>query len=197
MRVLVVYAHPVPTSFCAAVHATAVEALRRAGHELRDLDLYAEGFAPVLSRAERERYMDTGRNEEGIEEQLAHLRWAEALIFIYPTWWYSLPAILKGWFDRVWVPGATFGIDERRLIRIRPRLGHIRLVGAVSTYGSPGWWMRLVVRDPGRAVIRHGIVPLCARRCRTLWLGHYGMDTSTAASRRAFLAKVERRLAAL
>ena len=47
-----------------------------------------------------------------MEDQLAHIRWAEGLIFIYPTWWYSLPAMLKGWIDRVWVPFATFELPK-------------------------------------------------------------------------------------
>lgn len=191
MRLLVVYAHPVPQSFNAAIHTTLLDGLRAAGHEVRDLDLYGIGWQAAMSRDERERYMDPARNREGIEDQVGHLRWAEGLIFVYPTWWYSLPAILKGWLDRVWVPSATFELVEA-LNPIRGLLGNIRLVGGISTYGSPRWWIRLVVRDPGRKVIMFGIRPLCARRCRTFWLGHYRMDTASAGSRAAFLAKVRR-----
>lgn len=194
MRLLVVYAHPVPGSFNGAVHATLLEGLRQAKHEVRDLDLYAVGWEPALSRIERERYMDADRNRDGIEDQLGHLRWAEGLIFVYPTWWYSLPAILKGWLDRVWVPHQTFELVDA-INPIRGLMGNIRLLGGISTYGSPRWWIRLVVRDPGRKIIMHGIKPLCARRCRTFWLGHYRMDTASPESRAAFLGKV-RRLAA-
>jgi putative NADPH-quinone reductase len=100
-----------------------------------------------------------------VAEQLEHLRWAEGVIFVYPTWWYSLPALLKGWLDRVFVPDETFELGSR-LKPIVGRLTHIRLVGGISTYGSPAWWIRSVVRDPGRSLIMHGMRPLCAKGCR-------------------------------
>ncbi len=190
MRILVVLAHPVPESFAHAIHRQMVSGLTRAGHEVRELDLYGIGFNPVLSAQERRDYLTPEVNAAGVEDQLAHIRWAEGLIFIYPTWWYSLPAMLKGWIDRVWVPFATFELPKG-LQPIQGRMQNIRLIGAVSTYGSPWWWIRFAIGDPGRRVIIRGLRPLCRRGCRTFWLGHYRMDSSTAATRAAFLAKVE------
>ena len=191
MRLLVVLAHPVSTSFVAGVHRAFVETAAAAGHEVRELDLYGIGFEPAMSRAERLRYMERDLNREGIEDQLEHLCWAEGLVLIYPTWWYSLPAMLKGWIDRVFVPYETFELGAA-LEPVVGRLPHIRLLGGISTYGSPRWWIRLVVHDPGRKIVMKGIRPLCARRCRTFWLGHHLMDRSTPATRTAFLARVER-----
>ena len=111
-------------------------------------------------------------------DQLEHLRWAEGLVFVYPTWWYSLPAMLKGWIDRVWVPFATFELPQG-LTPVQGRMQNIRLIGAFSTYGSPWWWVRLMSGDPGRRIIMRGLRPLCHRRCRTFWLAHYRMDSST------------------
>jgi len=192
MRVLAVLAHPVPESFAAAVHARLVEALTAAGHEVRPLDLNATGFDPVMRADERRAYMTPGADHPpDVAEQLAHLRWAEALVLVYPTWWYSLPAMLKGWLDRVFVPGETFTL-RKGLNPIEGRLTNIRLIGGISTYGSPAWWIRYVVRDPGRKVIMHGLKPLCAKGCRAFWLGLYRMDTATAERRRAFLDEVGR-----
>lgn len=196
MRILVVFAHPVEESFGRAVYDRLTGALAQAGHEVRGLDLYAIGFDPVLSAAERRAYHSPGLNEAAVADQIAHIRWAEGLIFVYPTWWYSLPAMLKGWIDRVWVPFVTFDLPEG-LQPIRGRMQNIRLLGGVSTYGSPWWWMRFVVGDPGRRIVMRGIRPLCHRRCRTFWLGHYRMDSSTTGSREAFLARVERLATAL
>jgi NAD(P)H dehydrogenase (quinone) len=188
MRVLVVFAHPVPTSFGAAVHATLLRALEER-HEVVDLDLYAMGFDPVMSESEREQYMTRGANTALIAPHLAHLRWAEALVFVYPTWWYSLPAMLKGWLDRVLVPYETFDLRPS-LNPVVGLLPNIRLLGGISTYGSPAWWLRWVVGDPGRRIIMRGVKPLCHRRCRTFWLGHYRMDSSTTTSRTRFLGEV-------
>lgn len=196
MRILVVFAHPLPESFGAAIYRRLVETLERRGHEVRGLDLYALGFDPVMSAQERQGYHTAGLNEVSVADQLGHIRWAEGLIFVYPTWWYSLPAMLKGWIDRVWVPFATFDLPSG-MKPIRGKMRNIRLVGGISTYGSPRWWIRFVVGDPGRRVVMRGVRPLCHPRCHTFWLGHYRMDSSTPESRSAFLARVERLAARL
>ncbi|MGL4976248.1 MAG: NAD(P)H-dependent oxidoreductase, partial [Bosea sp. (in: a-proteobacteria)] len=112
MRALVVYCHPVPESFTAAVRDRVLAGLAKAGHETKLLDLYAMEFNPVLGAQERRDYHTPGLNEEPVAEHLEALKWCEMLIFVYPTWWYGLPAMLKGWLDRVWVPHATFKIPE-------------------------------------------------------------------------------------
>jgi putative NADPH-quinone reductase len=193
MRLLVVHAHPVAESFQGALYRTALEVLA-ARHEVRGLDLYAVGFDPVLTRERRLAYHTAGENERGLEEHVDHLRWAQGMIFVYPTWWYGLPAMLKGWLDRAWLPGVTFTMPEPGK-PVGPLMRHVRLLGGISTYGAPWWFTRLVVGDPGRRTILRGLRPLCARGCRTFWLAHYEMDSSTPASRAAFLTKVRERLA--
>ncbi len=192
MRVLVVYCHPCPESFVSAVKDETMKALAEAGHETRLLDLYAMGFDPVLSAEGRRIYHTAGDNERGIEEHLAALRWCEALIFVYPTWWYGQPAMLKGWLDRVWVPHATFAMPEgnKPIGRV---LTNIRLIGAISTLGSPKWWW-WIMGAPGRRTLLTGLSVLCAPRCRTFWLGLHRMDSATAAERAGFLSTVRQRL---
>ena len=190
MRILLVLAHPQRESFAHAVQQRARAGLERAGHEVRLLDLYGIGFDPVMSEADRRDYHTPGLNEVPVADQLAHLRWAEGLVFVYPTWWYSLPAMLKGWIDRVWVPYATFELPQG-LAPVQGKMQNIRLIGGFSTYGSPWWWIRLVIGDPGRRIVMKGLRPLCHPRCRSFWLGHYRMDSSTPASRARFLRKVE------
>jgi NAD(P)H dehydrogenase (quinone) len=196
MRVLLVLSHPVRESFAHAVQQRAVQGLERAGHEVRVLDLYALGFDPVMSAEDRIAYHTPGENEAAVAEHLNHLRWAEGLVFVYPTWWYSLPAMLKGWIDRVWLPFVTFEL-RTGLAPIKGLMQNIRLLGGISTYGSPWWWIRFVIGDPGRRIIMRGVKPLCHPRCRTFWLGHYRMDSSTPASRSTFLERVDRVAAGL
>ncbi len=195
MRILVVYAHPCPESFTAAVRDRVLATLQGAGHEIRLLDLYAIGFDPIISAEERRIYHTAGRNEAPVADHLAALRWCEALLFVYPTWWYGPPAILKGWLERVWVPHATFRMPEGQK-RIGRVLTNIRVLGAISTLGSPRWWWWLIGM-PGRRMLLTGLSVLCARGCRTFWLAHHRMDSSTPASRAAFLGRVQRRLARL
>ncbi len=192
MRVLLVHTHPCDESFNAALRDGAMSALAEAGHETRLLDLYAMGFDPVLSAQGRRDYHTPGENETGVEDHLGHLRWCEALIFIYPTWWYGPPAMLKGWLDRVWIPHATFRMPEpnRPIGRV---LTNIRLIGAISTLGSPKWWW-WIMGAPGRRTLLTGLSVLCAPRCKTFWMGLHQMDSQDQASRTDFLARVKHKL---
>lgn len=196
MRFLIVHCHPCPESFGAALRDTALSALARAGHETRVLDLYGMGFDPVMSAEERRNYHTAGVNEQPVAEHLAALRWCEALLFVYPTWWYGLPAMLKGWLDRVWVPHATFGMPQGRK-PIGRVLTQIRFIGAVSTLGAPWWWWRLVMSEPGRRTLMRGLKPLVHPRAKTLWLALHRMDSASDADRRRFLTKVDTALGRL
>jgi NAD(P)H dehydrogenase (quinone) len=107
MRILIVYAHPNPASFCHAILRSIESELMAFGHELRVKDLYAEGFNPVLSAAELGALND-GRVPDAIAREQEWLRWAEGLVLVYPLWWFDRPAILKGWFDKVLTNGFAF-----------------------------------------------------------------------------------------
>lgn len=195
MRVLVVYCHPLEDSFVAAVRDAALAQLQADGHEVRLLDLYAMGFDPVLSAQARRDYHTPALNERGVEEHLGSLRWCEGLLFIYPTWWYGQPAMLKGWLDRVWLPHATFTMPEHGK-PIGPMLTNIRLIGAISTLGSPKWWWWLMGM-PGRRTLLTGLRVLCAPRCKTFWVSLHNMDNTSAEARGEFLVRVRERLSRL
>ncbi|MBT2466335.1 NAD(P)H-dependent oxidoreductase [Streptomyces sp. ISL-66] len=119
---LIVHAHPEPHSFNAAQMATAAQALRDAGYKVDVLDLYAEAWAPVLAReefapldgpfkpqAEQMRAVKDGTLDDAVKDHLERLLAADLLVLSFPMWWFSLPAILKGWIDRVFVMGGLFG----------------------------------------------------------------------------------------
>jgi len=193
MRVLVIYAHPLADSFAAALHRTVVAALQRAGHEVDDCDLYAEGFDPVLTGAERRAYNTERPDLSAVAAHVTRLQAAEALVLCYPTWWYGLPAILKGYFDRVWAKDVAFTLPEGGGA-IRPALTNITRIAVVTTYGAPWWLIRLVLRDPVRAAVLGGLGRLCGRGKRR-WLALYNIDAATPARCAAFLARVEREFA--
>jgi putative NADPH-quinone reductase len=120
MKILVLYAHPVETSFNAALHRTIVERLIAAGHAVDDLDLYAEDFDPRLTRAERLAYHDPRSPHDCVDPYVRRLLAAEALVLTFPVWNYGFPAILKGFFDRVFLPGrfraALMGNPPKKLV---------------------------------------------------------------------------------
>jgi NAD(P)H dehydrogenase (quinone) len=197
MRLLLVFCHPEPDSFGAAIRRTAAQALREAGHELREIDLYAEGFDPVFSREERRTYLaDTASNIAGVAAHVEALKWAEGWVVVYPTWFYGAPAMLKGWLERVWLPGVAFTVAKARQRRIGGELSNIRMFVGITTSGAPWWWLK-VIGDPGRSLFMKGLRPLYARGCRLRWLQLYNMNHVTAADCEGFLARVRRELAAL
>ena len=191
MQVLVVYAHPLSDSFAAGLRNTIVKQLRAAGHDVDVCDLYAEGFDPVLTPAERRAYNTAHPDLSAIEPHVARLRAAEALVVCFPTWWYGMPAMLKGWFDRVWVTGVAFTLPEGGGA-IRSALHNIKKFAVVTTYGSPWWLMNLVLRAPVRAVLIGGLRRLCAKDCGWLFLALSNIDGASRARCARFLRRVER-----
>jgi putative NADPH-quinone reductase len=193
MRFLVVYAHPVEESFQSALHSCVVKSLTAAGHDVDDCDLYAEGFQPVLSGNERRVYHDTNANRQSAHKHIERILFCQGLVLVYPTWWYGMPAILKGYIDRVWLPGVAFAVVAGRS---RPLLHNIVRFSVVTTYGSP-WWLNKLIGDPNRQTLMRGIRYLFSRDVRTLWLAKYGLDFIDQNSRERFLQTVERRIRAL
>jgi NAD(P)H dehydrogenase (quinone) len=194
VRVLVVYAHPLEDSFAAALHETVVAALRRGGHEVDDCDLYAEGFSPVLTAAERRAYNTANPDLAGVADHVARLKAADAIVVCFPTWWYGMPAIMKGYFDRVWTNEVAFTLPAGGGA-IRPALTNIKKFWAVTTYGSPWWLMTLVLRHPVHAVLLGGLARLCGRGVKTRFLAMSNIDGASPARCAAFLARIERAFA--
>jgi NAD(P)H dehydrogenase (quinone) len=193
---LVVIAHPSTDSYCHALAARAEMGLLAAGHEVVVLDLYALGVRAAMTAVEREAYHgESPIVDPLIAEHAALVQRAQALVFVYPTWWSGLPAILKGWLERVMVPGVGFVLDERTN-KVRPGLRQVRHLVGISTYGSPRGYVRFI-NDNGRRIVTRALRMSCGFRARTTWLGLYAIDTSTPAERQAFLARVEQKMAGL
>ncbi len=194
MKVLVVCAHPRDDSFTHAATEAAVRGCERAGHEVTVLDLYALGFRPAMSREEHRAYHSEQPLLDPMTIEHAELvRTHEMLVFIYPTWWSSLPAVLKGWLDRVMVQDVAFRFDGRR---VRPALTHVRRIVGITTYGSP-WTVIKLLNDGGRRTLIRALRMSCGTRGATTWLGCYSLDTAGEAERAAFLDRVEHTMAHL
>jgi len=192
----VVHCHPLSDSYNHALFRAIVDALEERGHEVVATDLYREHFDPVMNEAERRSYYQPSYDERAVAEYTALLRRVQGIIFCFPHWWFAMPALLKGYVDRVWGPGIAFTHDPAGG-RIRPLLTHIKVFGVVTSYGSPWWITRLVAGDPGRKVLMRALKPMCGRHARSFYLAHYDMDRSTASSRQAFLARVRATLSRL
>ncbi len=189
MRVLVLYAHPVETSFVAALHGEIVSTLRARGHEVDDCDLNAEGFDPVMRRQERIDYHDKAVNRAPVARYVERLLAAQALILVFPVWNYGFPAILKGFLDRVFLPGVSFEMGPGGAYR--PTLHNVRKLAAVCTYGGDRW-RTMLMGDPPRRFVKRSLRSLADPLASCDYLAHYDMNHTNPRRRARFLGQVQR-----
>lgn len=197
MRTVVVYCHPNPDSFSGALYGAAVDTLTAGGHTLRCLDLYAENFQPVLTREERAAYLtDPGFIEARVQAHTDAMKWAEHLVFVFPIWFYGPPAMLKGWLERVWLPGVAFLPPPEKGAVAVPGLRHVTRLTVITHGGSPWWWLK-VIGDPARRLFMRGLRALMAKNCKATWLQLNNMNNVTRADCETFIGKVQNTLKAM
>jgi NAD(P)H dehydrogenase (quinone) len=166
LRALLVVAHPLDNAFA----KTAAERIR--------------------VTLERRGYFATPYESKAVANYVARLRLAEKLVFVFPQWWFNVPAILKGFFDRVLVPGVAFDHPSGGGPLI-PRLTHVNALWVVSSTGAPWWVTRLYMGDPVRRQIARGIKPLAGRKASFRMLTLYDMDRMTEQRVGVFLDRLE------
>lgn len=187
MRVLYLYCHPQATSFHAAIRARALAGLAAAHHEVDLLDLYAEKFDPVMWEAARRDYHDTSRNQAGLEQYVARLRAADGLVVQFPVWSFGMPAMLKGYFDRMMMPGVAFDLSDPA--HARPLLGNLRRIAGIVTYGRPRT-RAIAVGDPPRKMVKRYLPWFANARARVDYYALYHMNVASESKRLAFMEKV-------
>lgn len=190
MRILVLHAHPDPESYNAALCRLAIDALSSRGHAIDLCDLYAEGFNPVLSRDERRGYHDVTGNTAPVRDHVDRLRAAEGLVLVHPVWNFGPPAILKGYLDRVFLPGVSFALQDGR---VQGALDNIRKAAIVTTYGATRL-RAFMAGDPPRKFATRTLRAITRFRAPVMYLAHYDMNRSTPETRGAFCETVRSRL---
>lgn len=191
-RCLLVSCHPLADSLCNHLVARVKRTFADYPVEIEHLDLYQAGFEAPLTAVERAGYFTGQFDDTAIRARIAALQHAEILVLVFPTWWFGLPALMKGWFDRIWAPGIAFDHPSKPGGRIVPRLDGLRHCLAVTTLGSPWWFDRLILRQPLRRILKSALIGTCAPRARFDMLSLYGaMDLDQPRLDR-FLGQIDR-----
>ena len=193
MKCLVVTTHPLSKSLCGHLTEHVVHKLISMNHEVVIEDLYAEQFQPALTVAERESYYRTSYDASNIAREVKRLQEADALVLLFPTWWFSFPAILKGWFDRVWGPGIAYD-HASDLGAITPRLSKLRKVLVVTTLGAPWWVDRVVMRQPVKRVVKMALLSACTKQSKLKFLSFYNSEKLSAERLSRFKRQIDRAL---
>ena len=181
------YCHPLPESFHASIRQVALAGLKAAGHEIDLLDLYAERFDPVLTEEGRRRYHDVPQNRTGLEPTIARLTSAEAIVLQFPTWCFGMPAMLKGFCDRVLMPGVAFDLSDPA--QVQPTLTNLRKIAGVVTYGRP-WHVAKWMGDPPKKMVTRYLRWFTSGKAKSEYHALYHMNVATEAERKAFMGKV-------
>jgi len=154
-KVLIIFAHPSRNSFCGALAEGYEEGVRKAGGVIRKMYLSELRFDPVL----RHGYAKTQELEDDLKLAQENIKWADHLVFIYPIWWGGLPAILKGFIDRVFLPG--FAFESRNSIMSPDRLLKSKSAHLITTMDVPVWYYRLIWKRPGDNMLKKAILGFC------------------------------------
>ena len=193
MNCLVVTTHPLKSSLCTHLTDLVVDTLKGMGHEVVVEDLYADKFNPSLTVAERKSYYSGSYDRSAVVGEIERLLKAEAIVLLFPTWWFSVPAMLKGWFDRVWAPGIAYDHADD-FGPIKPRLNKLKKVLVVTTLGAPWWVDRLVMRQPVKRVIKIALLGACARNSKLTYLSLYNSEKLSEHAVTKFKGKIRRAL---
>lgn len=192
MNTLVVIAHPLQNSLCAYLASQTIQHLKHQGHQVEVKDLYQEAFQPALTQTERQSYYQSEFDTSVLAQDIAQLKRAELLVLVFPTWWFGFPAILKGWFDRVWAPGHAYD-HAADLGAIQPRLQNLKEMKVVTTLGSPWWVDRLIMFRPVRRILKTALLGACAAKCRFSMLSFYQSEKADKQRVEAFVDKIRQR----
>lgn len=190
MNILVVTAHPLKNSLCGLFSETVTSSLNNMGHEVQLEDLYQKQFDPVLSIDERISYYKESYDSSKVSPEIEKLVNSDALVIIFPTWWFGFPAILKGWFDRVWAPTVAYD-HANDYGPIKPRLNNLKRAFVVTTLGAPWWVDRIILRRPVKRTLRFALLGACAKKCKLKFLSFYKCESIDSVQIDKQLHKIE------
>ncbi|MEK3883527.1 NAD(P)H-dependent oxidoreductase [Paenibacillus sp. PL2-23] len=183
MKILIINGHPDPLSYCAALTDAYSKGAAERGAEVQTIHLSRITFNPNLQFGFRQR---TELEEDLLEAQRL-IQWAEHLVFVYPTWWGSMPAVLKGFIDRIFLPGFAFKYRESSSLwdkLLKGRTAHL-----IVTMDTPSWYNRFIYRQAGHNVMKRNILSFCGiRPVRVTEIGP--VKTSTPEKRAKWLERI-------
>ena len=141
MKTLIIYYHPHEGSFCSAIRDAVISGLETGEHEYKLVDLGRDEFDPVMRAKDLKAFAMAGRiGEEGLEgvdpivlKYMKELRWAEHIVMIFPIWWMSMPAMMKGFVDKVIFPGVVYKMEGGNLVSMLSGLKQVTIITTMNT----------------------------------------------------------------
>ncbi len=183
-RILVILGHPNNDSFCGAIANSYIEGAKASGNEVQLISVGDLSFDPVL----RKGYGPIQELEPDLVAGQAAIAWAQHIVFVYPIWWGAMPALLKGFSDRVFLPGFAFNYREGS--RFWDRMLSGWSAHLFVTMDTPPWYFRWVFRMPGHNQMKRTILEFCGIKPVTI-VSLGPIKGSTQQKREGWLAQVK------
>lgn len=139
MKVVIIFNHPYEGSFCNAVLQAVTSGLQKANAEVDLIHLDKEGFNPVMTAADLKAFRDKKPVDRKVIEYSERIKQADHLIFIFPIWWELMPALTKGFVDKVIFPGAAYDYINTSNTRMKPLWNNLKTVTMITTMNTPNW----------------------------------------------------------
>lgn len=185
MNIAVINGHPDPESFCASLAEAYIKGATTRGASVRTIDLSKIKFDPNLKYGYRQRM----ELEQDLLDAQEIIRWADHLVFVYPIWWGTVPAVMKGFFDRVFLPG--FAYKSRPNSITIDKLLQGKSARLIVTMDAPSWYNRFVYRQAGHNMMKHAILNFCGIKPVRI-TEFQPIKTSTSEMREKWLAQTQK-----
>ncbi len=144
MKIAIVFNHPYEGSYCNAILSAVTKGLQNANHEIDLIHLDNDNFNPVMTSADLKAFKDKKPVDKKVMEYKLRLEQADHLIFIFPIWWELMPALTKGFIDKVIFPGVAYDYTNASNTLMKPLFTKLKAVTLITTMNTPGFLYRLL-----------------------------------------------------
>jgi putative NADPH-quinone reductase len=189
LKNLIIFAHPYSESYNSAILKNIVDELKRRKQSVDVLDLYKEKFNPVLGEGELALYIEGQYLDPKVKEYQKRIDSADHLIFIFPVWWYDLPAILKVFLDKVLLKNWAYELTKSGLPK--GKLGFIKKTTVISTMKSPNWYYRLLYKSSIKYSFIKGTLNFCGIK-NVQWINITNIESIGDQKRKKWLKKIRK-----
>ena len=196
MKVTIVFNHPYQGSFCNAILNSVTNGLKKANHEVDLIHLDNDHFNPVMTSADLKGFRDKKPVDPKVIEYKERLEKADHLIFIFPIWWELMPALTKGFIDKVIFPGVAYDYTNTANTRMKPLWENLKGVTMITTMNTPNWLYGLLFGNAIKKAMIMGTFWKIGFKNRK-WISFNEVKQVTKEKREKWLTKIENKFASL
>ena len=194
MKVVIVFNHPYQGSYCNAILNSVTRGLQQANHEVDIINLDIEGFNPVMSSQDLKAFRDKQPIDPKVVEYKFRLEQADQVVFIFPIWWELMPALMKGFIDKVIFPGVAYDYVNGSNTRMKPLLTNIKGVTVITTMNTPRILYRVIFGNAIQKALMRGTFWKLGYKNKK-WISLNMVKSVSDDKRKLWLTKIEKTFA--